>query len=81
MDFFWFCFFFCRHDAAFKVKEPQVRRADRVVLRQHANELFRSGSFKDAYLKANASGVDNKCNAVGDSYNFMQLNFGIGMPF
>jgi len=40
------------------------------VLINHGNELFHSGPFKDAYLQAN-----------GENYAFMQLNFGIGMPF
>jgi hypothetical protein len=40
------------------------------VLINHAGELFSKGSFKKAYEAAN-----------GESYNFMQLNFGIGLPF
>jgi hypothetical protein len=41
------------------------------VLLKHGNELFHAGPFKTAYRIANS----------GDTYNFMQLNFGIGMPF
>jgi outer membrane protein insertion porin family len=64
-------FFVFRLDAAFKVKDPQFRGSDQWVLFKHANELFKSGAFKQSYEAANG----------GESYNFMQLNFGIGMPF
>lgn len=64
-------FFVFRLDAAFKFKDPQFNGADQWVLIQHFNELFHSGPFKNAY----------QVNNSGDSYNFMQLNFGIGMPF
>ncbi|WDF76643.1 BamA/TamA family outer membrane protein [Mucilaginibacter sp. KACC 22773] len=74
-------FFVFRLDMAFKFKDPQFSGSDQWVLIKHADELFKSGSFKEAYLKANATGVDSKGNVVGDSYNFMQLNFGIGLPF
>lgn len=74
-------FFIFRLDAAFKFKDPQFNGADQWVLFRHANELFKSGDFKKAYLKANSTGVDSNGNYVGDSYNFMQLNFGIGLPF
>jgi outer membrane protein insertion porin family len=63
-------FFVFRLDAAFKFKDPQFNGSDQWVLINHMNELFHSGPFKTAYLQAN-----------GESYNFMQLNFGIGMPF
>lgn len=63
-------FFVFRLDAAFKFKDPQFAGADQWVLLRHANELFRPGSFKNNYLVTN-----------GESYNFMQLNFGIGLPF
>ncbi|MDB5031131.1 BamA/TamA family outer membrane protein [Mucilaginibacter sp.] len=63
-------FFVFRLDAAFKFKDPQFNGADQWVLINHADELFHSGTFKNNYLQAN-----------GESYNFMQLNFGIGMPF
>ncbi len=64
-------FFVFRLDAAFKFKDPQFNGSDQWVLIDHFNELFHSGSFKDAYKTANS----------GQGYNFMQLNFGIGMPF
>jgi hypothetical protein len=41
------------------------------VLIDHFDELFYNGPFKKAYA------IDNS----GDTYNFMQLNFGVGMPF
>ncbi|HTH83403.1 MAG TPA: BamA/TamA family outer membrane protein [Mucilaginibacter sp.] len=63
-------FFVFRLDAAFKFKDPQFNGSDQWVLIKHANELFHSGTFKDSYFQAN-----------GENYNFMQLNFGIGMPF
>lgn len=63
-------FFVFRLDAAFKFKDPQFTGSDQWVLFKHSDELFRTGSFKTAYEKAN-----------GESYNFMQLNFGIGLPF
>ncbi len=63
-------FFVFRLDAAFKFKDPQFNGGDQWVLLRHANELFHSGNFKNTYLVTN-----------GESYNFMQLNFGIGLPF
>jgi len=63
-------YFVFRLDAAFKFKDPQFNGSDQWVLINHGNELFHSGPFKDAYLQAN-----------GENYAFMQLNFGIGMPF
>ncbi len=63
-------YFVFRLDAAFKFKDPQFNGSDQWVLINHGNELFHSGSFKNAYLQAN-----------GENYAFMQLNFGIGMPF
>ena len=64
-------FFVFRLDAAFKFKDPQFNGADQWVLVDHFNELFHSGPFKTNYAATNS----------GDTYNFMQLNFGIGMPF
>jgi outer membrane protein insertion porin family len=64
-------FFVFRLDAAFKFKDPQFNGSQQWVLIDHFDELFHSGSFKAAYSAANS----------GDTYNFMQLNFGIGMPF
>lgn len=63
-------FFVFRFDAAFKFKDPEFQGADQWVLINHFNELFKTGPFKRAYEQTN--------NA---SYNFLQLNFGIGMPF
>ena len=63
-------FFVFRLDAAFKFKDPEFSGSDQWVLFKHGNELFNGGPFKAAYKQTN-----------GDSYNFMQLNFGIGMPF
>jgi outer membrane protein insertion porin family len=64
-------FFVFRLDAAFKIKDPQFSGSDQWVLFNHANELFHTGPFKTSY----------RINNSGDTYNFMQLNFGIGMPF
>ena len=52
------------------------------MLLKHGNELFKTGDFKRAYFEANRTGInpDTK-EPIGESYNFMQLNFGIGMPF
>ena len=63
-------FFVFRLDAALKFKDPQFQGSQQWVLLDHFNELFHAGSFKDDYKQAN-----------GESYNFLQLNFGIGMPF
>ena len=63
-------FFVFRLDAAFKFKDPQFTGADQWVLLRHPNELFHSGPFKRAYKATN-----------GEDYTFMQLNFGIGLPF
>jgi hypothetical protein len=64
-------FFVFRLDAAFKFKDPQFTGSDQWVLLNHFNELFQDGPFKTAYRAANS----------GDRYSFMQLNFGVGMPF
>ncbi|EHQ28937.1 surface antigen (D15) [Mucilaginibacter paludis DSM 18603] len=63
-------FFVFRLDAAFKFKDPQFNGSDQWVFTKHFNELFRAGPFKHTYEQTN-----------GESYNFMQLNFGIGLPF
>jgi outer membrane protein insertion porin family len=63
-------FFVFRFDAALKFKDPQFNGSDQWVLIDHLDELFHSGPFKKAYKQANL-----------DSYNFLQLNFGIGLPF
>jgi outer membrane protein assembly factor BamA len=64
-------FFVFRLDAALKFKDPQFNGSEQWVLINHFNELFHTGPFKAAY----------RANNSGDTYNFMQLNFGIGMPF
>jgi outer membrane protein insertion porin family len=64
-------FFVFRLDAALKFKDPQFNGSDQWVLFKHANELFHTGPFKTGY----------RINNSGDTYNFLQLNFGIGMPF
>jgi outer membrane protein insertion porin family len=63
-------FFIFRFDAALKFKDPQFNGSDQWVLIDHFNELFHSGPFKNSYFDANQ-----------ESYSFLQLNFGIGMPF
>ncbi len=75
-------FFVFRLDAAFKLKDPQFSGADQWVLFKHGSELFKDGEFKRGYFEANRTPDDPKTGEHrGDSYNFMQLNFGIGMPF
>ncbi|MHB8207911.1 translocation and assembly module lipoprotein TamL [Mucilaginibacter sp.] len=63
-------FFVFRLDAALKFKDPEFNGSAQWVLIDHFNELFHSGAFKQNYEYTN--------NA---NYNFLQLNFGIGMPF
>ncbi|SDT37568.1 Outer membrane protein assembly factor BamA [Mucilaginibacter mallensis] len=63
-------FFVFRFDAAFKFKDPEFNGSDQWVLINHFGELFHTGPFKTAYTQTN-----------GINYNFMQLNFGIGLPF
>lgn len=63
-------FFVFRLDAGFKFKDPQFSGSDQWVLLNHLGELFYSGPFKNDYKQNN-----------GENYSFMQLNFGIGMPF
>jgi hypothetical protein len=64
-------FFVFRLDVAFKLKDPQFSGSQQWVLINHFDELFYKGPFKTAY----------QFNNSNDPYNFMQLNFGIGMPF
>jgi outer membrane protein insertion porin family len=64
-------FFVFRLDAAFKFKDPQFNGSQQWVLIDHFDELFYKGPFKTAY----------ETNNSGDTYNFLQLNFGVGMPF
>jgi outer membrane protein assembly factor BamA len=63
-------FFVFRLDAALKFRDPQFSGSDSWVLVKNFSELFKSGAFKANYRATS-----------GDSYNFMQLNFGVGMPF
>lgn len=63
-------FFVFRLDAGFKFKDPQFNGSDQYVLIKHFNELFKKGNFKESYLNSN-----------DEPYRFMQLNFGIGLPF
>lgn len=74
-------FFVFRLDAAFKFKDPQFKGADQWVLIKHGDELFKTGDFKRAFQNANKTGVNDDGSIRGDTYGFMQLNFGIGMPF
>ncbi|MEB0262537.1 BamA/TamA family outer membrane protein [Mucilaginibacter sp. 10I4] len=74
-------FFIFRLDAAFKFKDPQFNGSDQWVFIKHFNEIFGNGSFKESYLRNNKTGVDTNGKIVGDGYSFMQLNFGIGLPF
>lgn len=60
-------YFVVRLDAGIKVRDPQFTGSDRWVI----TELFNSKRFKENYSLTNAP----------DRYNFVQYNFGIGMPF
>lgn len=60
-------YFVFRFDAGMKVKDPQFEGDKQWVITQ----LFNSRAFKDDYYKSNNP----------DRYNFIQYNFGIGMPF
>ncbi len=74
-------FFVFRFDVAFKFKDPQFNGSDQWVLLKHGAELFHTGDFKREYKLANKTGTDKDGNLTGDSYSFMQLNFGVGLPF
>jgi hypothetical protein len=63
-------FFVFRLDAGFKFKDPQFAGSDQYVLIKHFDELFKRGDFKRTYELTN-----------DEPYRFMQLNFGIGLPF
>lgn len=60
-------YFVIRLDAGIKVRDPQFNGTQRWVI----TEFFDSKTFKDQYRLTNAP----------DRYNFVQYNFGIGMPF
>jgi outer membrane protein insertion porin family len=75
-------FFIFRLDAAFKFKDPQFSGSDQWVLLKYPGELFKDGPFKKAFREDNATSRDKDGKVTaGDTYNFMQLNFGIGLPF
>ncbi len=63
-------FFVFRLDAGFKLKDPQFIGDEQWVLTKHIDEIFHDGDFKRTYRATH-----------GEGYNFMQLNFGIGLPF
>lgn len=60
-------YFTIRLDAGLKVKDPQFRGADQWVIKH----LFDAKDFKNQYSLSNSP----------DRYNFIQYNFGVGMPF
>lgn len=60
-------YFVFRLDAGIKVRDPQFKGKDRWVI----TELFNSRNFRDQY----------NADHYPDRYNFVQYNFGIGMPF
>ncbi|SEL26991.1 translocation and assembly module lipoprotein TamL [Parapedobacter koreensis] len=60
-------YFVIRLDAGIKVRDPQFEGASQWVI----TEFFNSKEFKEQYRITNAP----------DRYNFVQYNFGIGMPF
>ncbi|WP_245586317.1 BamA/TamA family outer membrane protein [Olivibacter sitiensis] len=60
-------YFVFRFDVGFKIKDPQFTGRKQWVI----TELFNSREFKREYALTNAP----------DPYNFVQYNFGIGMPF
>ncbi|WKK57314.1 BamA/TamA family outer membrane protein [Sphingobacterium sp. BN32] len=60
-------YFIIRLDAGLKVKDPQFKGKEQWVIRR----LFNASEFKQVYYDAHKP----------DRYNFMQYNFGVGMPF
>lgn len=60
-------YFVLRLDAGLKVRDPQFTGGDQWVISQ----LFNMREFRDSYRVTNAP----------DRYNFIQYNFGIGLPF
>ncbi|HWV72274.1 MAG TPA: BamA/TamA family outer membrane protein, partial [Pseudosphingobacterium sp.] len=60
-------YFVFRFDAGVKIKDPQFTGDKQWVI----TELFNSKEFKEEYSLTNSP----------DPYNFIQYNFGIGMPF
>jgi len=60
-------YFVFRLDVAAKVRDPQFASGERWVI----SEIFNSKDFNQRYLETN----------FPDKYNFIQYNFGIGLPF
>ncbi len=60
-------YFVFRLDIAAKIRDPQFASGDRWVI----SEIFNSKDFNERYLETN----------FPDKYNFIQYNFGIGLPF
>ncbi len=60
-------YFIIRLDAGLKVKDPQFKGKEQWVIRR----LFNAKEFKQIYYDAHKP----------DRYNFIQYNFGVGMPF
>lgn len=60
-------YFVFRLDIAAKIRDPQFTSGDRWVI----SEIFNSKDFNERYLETN----------FPDKYNFIQYNFGIGLPF
>lgn len=60
-------YFVFRLDAGIKVRDPQFRGKDRWVI----SHLFDNKEFRERYNERH----------YPDRYNFIQYNFGIGMPF
>ena len=60
-------YFIIRFDAGLKLKDPQFRGSDQWVIRH----LFNAKDFKRTYYETHWP----------DRYNFIQYNFGVGMPF
>jgi len=56
-----------RLDAGLKLKDPQFSGKDQWVIKH----FFDAKEFKDAYYDSHKP----------DRYNFIQYNFGIGLPF
>lgn len=60
-------YFIIRFDAGLKLKDPQFRGSDQWVIRH----LFNAKDFKRTFYETHWP----------DRYNFIQYNFGVGMPF
>jgi len=60
-------YFIMRLDAGLKVKDPQFVGTDQWVIQK----IFDAKDFKQEYYNSNRP----------DRYNFIQYNFGVGLPF